>query len=347
MRRFSGKMSVAVLSAVALTAGTFTATAAHASGPLREHAEQRGIEIGVAINDGLLSNQQYASIAGSEFSQVTAENVMKWETLQPSQGQFNWGQADQIVDFAKQNNQRVYGHTLVWHSQTPGWVQGLGAGEMDTAMREHINAVLGRYGDDVEVWDVANEVIGDNAQLRNSFWLQTLGEDYIANAFEYARQADPDAELCLNDYSIDGINAKSDAYYQLAQDLLARGVPLTCMGFQAHLILGQVPSDMQQNLQRFADLGLDVYVTELDIRMDLNGGAPTQQQLAQQAEDYRSVVEACLGVERCKGLTTWGVHDASSWVPDQFPGQGAPLMWDDNYQQKPAYTAVHDTLAGD
>src|SRR5690554_3529162 len=252
--------------AAVLTATVAIALAPPASAQSSLRSAAGNMYVGAAVTPNLLNNSSYANVASTEFSSLTAENHMKWETIQPSQGNFNWSGADQIVNFAKQHNQHVYGHTLVWHSQAPSWVQNLSGTALQSAMQDHISTVMGRYRGDIRTWDVVNEVIGDGGgQLRDSFWLRGMGEGYIAQAFRYARQADPNAVLCMNDYSIDGINTKSDAYYTLAQQLLRDGVPLDCMGFQAHLILGQVPGNMQQNLQRFKNLGLEVWVTELDI----------------------------------------------------------------------------------
>jgi endo-1,4-beta-xylanase len=301
--------------------------------------------VGAAVTPNLLNNSTYASIAATEFSSLTAENHMKWDTLQPSQGNFNFGPGDQIVAFAQQNGQHVYGHTLVWHSQTPQWVQNLSAPALGQAMQSHITTVLQHYAGQVDRWDVVNEAVSDNnGALRDSFWLQRLGPGYIAQALQAARAADPSATLCLNDYSIDGINAKSDAYFNLVQQLRAQGAPIDCMSFQAHLILGQVPSSMQQNLQRFADLGLEIWITELDIRIL---EPVSQQELQQQADEYAQVFEICQNVSGCAGVTTWGIHDAQSWVDNTFPEFDAPLMWDDNLNPKPAYHSVLAQLGGD
>jgi endo-1,4-beta-xylanase len=331
---------------VALTLAVSIPAPTGASDPLRTHAADRGIFIGAAVDVNALNGiQQYRAIAGGEFSSVTAENAMKWDATEPTQGNFTFSGADAIVNFAQQNGQLVHGHTLVWHNQTPGWVQALPAAQMRAAMENHVRTVVGRYASNpaVVAWDVVNEVIDDSGNLRNSFWLQTLGQSYIADAFRFARAADADATLCLNDYSIDGINTKSTAYYNLVQSLLAQGVPVDCIGFQGHLILNQVPSTLQQNIQRFVDLGLEVRITELDIRMQLPRDATKDQQ---QAANFASVVNACLAVPGCAGITLWGIDDGHSWVPGTFPGQGAALLWDANYSPKPAYTAVHDALAG-
>ncbi|MEO3870241.1 endo-1,4-beta-xylanase [Nonomuraea sp. B12E4] len=330
-----------------LVAFLVPATSAEASGPLRTHAASRGKFIGTALATGPLSNEtQYRTIAGQEFNQVTAENAMKWESTEPSQGQFTFSGADAIVNFATQNNQQVHGHTLVWHSQTPGWVQGLGATAMRTAMQNHISQVVGRYADNAAVvsWDVVNEVFDDNGNMRTSFWYNTLGSSYIADAFRAARAADSNARLCINDYNVEGINAKSTAMYNLVSSLRQQGVPVDCVGIQGHLAIQYgFPGQVQQNLQRFADLGVQVRITELDVRMQMPRDATKD---TTQATYYRNVVNACLAVTACAGITIWGFTDRYSWVGDTFPGEGAALIYNENYEQKPSYTAVHDALAG-
>ncbi|HEU5130068.1 MAG TPA: endo-1,4-beta-xylanase [Glycomyces sp.] len=312
---------------------------------LRDAADTHGIDIGVAVNDSLLQNDStYRNTIATQFNSVTAENGMKMEAVQPSQGNFNFSQGDRLIQFAEQNDMTVHGHTLVWHSQSPSWVENLSGEPLRQAMENHITTTLDHWEGQVATWDVVNEVVSDNnGQMRDSFWLRGLGEGYIQQAFEYARAADPGADLYMNDYSIDGINAKSDKYYEIAQGLVDQGL-LDGMGFQAHLILGQVPGNMEQNLQRFADLGLKVRVTELDIRIQTPA---SQQELEQQAQDYERVVDICTSIADCSGVTVWGLRDGDSWVPGVFPGYGAPLLYNDDYSTKPAYDAVLEALGGD
>lgn len=346
----------ALVTAVALATAAFGVTTAHA-GPAHAHtstaahpatAADPGLRevsgdrfIGTAVNDALLGDATYDDILATEFNSVTAENVMKWEATEPSQGQFDFTAGDRLVERAQANDQKVYGHTLVWHSQAPGWARNLQGEQLREAMLNHVTEVVSHYRGQVERWDVVNEVLGDNGGFRDSFLYQQLGEEFIADAFRAAAEADPDATLFINDYSTTGINAKSDTLYQLVQDLQADGVPIDGVGFQGHEIVGQLPGDIQQNLQRFADLGLEVVITELDIRTDTPA---TEQALEQQAEDYATVTRACLAVDACSGITVWGISDKDSWVPETFPGQGAACLWDENYQPKPAYEAMRAAL---
>ncbi|MBL1067718.1 endo-1,4-beta-xylanase [Streptomyces sp. 7-21] len=312
---------------------------------LRDAASASGRFVGTAVNDGRLYDGNYSSIVASEFSSVTAENVMKWDTVQPSQGNFNFSGGDRLVDFAQQNNQQVYGHTLVWHSQLPSWVSngGFNAEQLNAVMENHITEVVSHYAGQVAYWDVVNEAFNDDGTLRQSVFQQTIGEEYIANAFRAADAADPNAKLCINDYSTDGINAKSNAMYDLVSSLLDQGVPIDCVGFQSHLILDQLPSDYQENLQRFSDLGLEVIVTELDIRIQ---DPADSSDLQRQAEQYQQVVSSCVAVSGCAGVTVWGISDADSWVPGTFPGYGAACPWDEYLQPKPAYDGILTGFGG-
>ncbi|WP_243744729.1 endo-1,4-beta-xylanase [Streptomyces hainanensis] len=313
---------------------------------LREAAAAQGRFVGTAIADGKLSNTTYTNIARTEFDSVTAENVMKWDTLEPSRNSFNYAPGDRLVNFAQANDQQIYGHTLVWHSQLPSWVTngGFNATELNSVMTNHITNVVTHYRDSIEYWDVVNEVFNEDGTLRGSVFQNTIGQGYIANAFRAARAADPDAKLCINDYNVEGTNAKSNGLYNLVSSLLNQGVPIDCVGLQSHFILDQIPSTLQANMQRFANLGLEVNITELDIRMTLPADSA---KLSRQATQYASVVGTCLAVANCGGITVWGFGDVDSWIPGVFDGQGAACLYDNNYAPKPAYNAMLTAFGGE
>ena len=337
----------AALALLALTLGLMLVAqpSSRAATPLGQLAAAKGRYFGTALEAGRLSGSPYNQIAGTEFSMVTPGNEMKWDATEPTRGSFSFTRGDQIVSFAQAHGQRVRGHTLVWHSQLPGWVTGGGfsAATLTSIMQNHIANVAGHYAGQLYAWDVVNEPFNEDGTRRASVFQTTIGDSYIATALRAARAADPAAKLYINDFNTDGVNAKSTAMFNLAQSLKQQGVPLDGVGIQGHLILGQVPSSLQQNIQRFADLGLDVAITELDIRMTLPA---TAAMLTQQAANYATAVNACLAVTRCVGVTTWGVGDADSWIPGVFSGQGAALLFDTNYQPKPAYSAVATALGG-
>jgi endo-1,4-beta-xylanase len=320
--------------------------------PLRELARGTDLRIGTAVDMNALENDAtYRDRIATEFNSVTAENVMKWETIEPQRGQLDFGPADELVDFARANGQAVRGHTLLWHNQLPGWLTaGVASGEITPGelrgiLRKHVTDVVSHFRGRVYQWDVVNEVIDDNANLRDTIWLQQLGPGYIADVFRWARRADPRVKLYLNDYNVEGINAKSDAYYALAQQLLDEGVPVDGMGVQGHLGVqfGFFPAvNVAQNLQRFEDLGLETSVTEADVRMILPADTV---KLQAQAQGYNTLLQACLLVRRCTSFTVWGYTDKYSWVPGFFDGEGAANLLDETFAPKPAYQAVQATLA--
>jgi endo-1,4-beta-xylanase len=336
-------VGAAAATLAALAAGAAAGAASAAGTPLRTLAEAKGRYFGTALTQGNLSNSTLTTLAAAQFDMVTPGNEMKWDTTEPSNGTFNFGPGDQIVAFAKAHNMRVRGHNLVWNSQLPSWVSSLPLSQVQSAMETHITTEVTHYKGQVYSWDVVNEPFNDDGTFRSDVFYQAMGQGYIADALRTAHAADPNAKLYLNDYNIEGENAKSNAMYSLAQSLLAQGAPLNGIGLESHFILGQVPSSMLANMQRFAALGLDVAVTELDDRIQLPASSAN---LQQQASDFASVVNDCLQVSRCVGVTQWGVGDADSWIPGAFPGFGAATMFDQNYQPKPAYTAVQNALGG-
>jgi endo-1,4-beta-xylanase len=334
---------LAVLGTLGLLAlGTQPALAA---GPtLRSLADSKGVKIGTALAAGHLSGDaNYGSIAGAQFNSATPENEMKWGSVEANRGQLTFGPADQIVAFAQAHGMRIRGHNLVWHSQLPNWVaNGNFTGpQLTQVMQQHIATEVGRYRGKIAVWDVLNEPFNDNGTLRSSVFEQRIGSNYIAQAFTAARAADPSARLFLNDFNVEGVNAKSTAMFNLVRSLKQQGVPIDGVGLESHFILGQVPSSLQQNIARFASLGVSVEITELDVRMTLPS---TAAKLNQQATDYRTVVSACLAVRGCAAITVWEFTDKFSWVPGAFGGQGAADLYDQNENTKPAYTAVQQTL---
>ena len=323
----------------------FTAPAAHAADtPLRDLAAAKGKVIGTAVTGSKLTGT-YGDLAGAQFNSLTPGNAMKWGTVEPTQGSFDWTEADQIVAFAQAHDQQVRGHTLVWHNQNPNWLTNGSwtSAQLGSLLQNHITTEVSRYKGRITAWDVVNEPFNEDGTYRSTIWYNGLGADYIANALTWAHAADPAAKLYINDYNVEGVNAKSTALYNLVKDLKGRGVPIDGVGLQAHLIVGQVPATLQQNIQRFADLGVDVAVTELDVRMALPADSA---KLAQQAADFKSVVAACVAVTRCAGVTVWGFADSDSWVPGTFPGYGAATPYDDNYAPKPAYYAIVEALGG-
>ncbi|MBB2944284.1 endo-1,4-beta-xylanase [Actinoplanes lutulentus] len=329
------RRTLVLLTAAALTAAGFVALSptADAASTLGAAAAEKGRYFGTAVAAYKLSDSVYSAILNREFTSVTPENEMKWDATEPSQGTFSYTSADTIVNRAIANGQKVRGHALAWHSQQPSWAQNLSGTALRSAMVNHVTQVATHYKGKIDSWDVVNEAFADGSTgARRDSNLQRTGNDWIEVAFRTARAADPAAKLCYNDYNTDGQNAKSNAVYAMVQDFKARGVPIDCVGFQSHFnAASPLPSDYQANLQRFANLGVDVQITELDIE-----GSGTAQ-----ATSFAATVRACLAVTRCNGITVWGIRDTDSWR-----ASGTPLLFDGSGNPKAAYTAVLNELGG-
>ncbi len=305
--------------------------------------------IGYASRSGFTSmsdSAQYQTVAAREFNILTPENDMKWSVIHPQQNTYNFGPADQHINFARANNMVIHGHTLVWHSQNPSWFSNpstpWNATTLTNAYNSHIDTVVNRYENDIAIWDVVNEAFEDNGNLRSSFPWNIAGRPLIEQAFRRARAADPDAILLYNDYNIEPMNSKSNAVFSMAQDFVNRGVPIDGIGFQMHLTSGGIDiNSLRSNIQRFANLGLDIYITEMDVRYST---PISQANLTAQATIYQNVLDACMDTSACKALQVWGIPDKYSWVPETFPGTGAALIFDDNYNAKPAYFSIQTRL---
>ncbi|MFF3921226.1 endo-1,4-beta-xylanase [Paenibacillus lactis] len=323
--------------------------------------------IGAAIEPNQ-TNGPSSELLKKHVRWLVAENVMKPDAIQPSEGQFIWTHADRIVEFAKENNMQVRFHTLVWHTQVGEWFFQDAEGkpmvdETDPKRQEankklllqrldtHVRTIVGRYKDEITSWDVVNEVIepGDPDGMRASEWYKIAGTDYIATAFRAAREAGgPEAKLYINDYGTDN-PVKRDRLYQLVKDLLEQGVPIDGVGHQTHIdIYGPSVDSIIASMRKFAELGLDNLVTELDMsiyawndRSDYGQDLP-QEILNLQADRYGELFKAFRqNKDILSGVVFWGIADDHTWLHD-FPvaRTNAPLLFDRQHQPKPAFWAV-------
>ena len=334
-----GNFSRGVLPALALAALALGDPAAAGEATLGSAAASTGRYFGAALDPAFLDEKPYRGLATTQLTCVTPENQMKWGVVEALRGQFNWDAADALVAFAKANGQKVRGHTLVWHSQLPLWLinGAFSPGELKHLMVAHIAAEAGRYKGAIYAWDVVNEPFTDDGQWRQSIFFDAMGPDYVAIALKAARAADPGAKLYVNDYNVETEGPKMRALYDLVVSLKRAGAPIDGVGLQSHFVAGAAPDDLRAVMQKFAALGVDVAVTELDLRIRLPANDAS---LAAQAADYASVVRACRATARCVGVTTWGITDAHSWIPSFFSGYGAALPFDEDYRPKPAVPAM-------
>lgn len=317
---------------------------------LRTLALRRGIRIGVAVAvKPLREDPLYAQTIREEFNAVTPENAMKWDAIRPTRERFDFADADAIVDFATANDMLVRGHTLIWHGQNPDWLKkgAFSDEELRAILREHIMTVVGRYRGRVAVWDVVNEAIDEDepSLLRKSLWLRRLGPDYLAMAFRWAHEADPQARLFYNDTGGEGLGKQSDAIYQVLQKLVENGVPVHGVGLQMHVGMHDVPNlgDVTANMTRLAALGLEIHITEMDVQIQKGTGV-AQYDYASQSVIYQTVTTACLRMSACKALVVWGLTDSLSWIPMWTKHADSPLLFDGDYNRKPAYYGIRKAL---
>lgn len=328
--------------------------------------------IGAALNTAQVDgrNAKAGEVAAKQFSSITPENETKWQSVHPEPDRYNFKGADAYVEFARKNDMKLIGHTLVWHSQTPGWVfQGDGGKpatreELLKRMRDHIHAVAGRYKGKIMGWDVVNEALSDGGPeiLRDSPWRRIIGDDFIDHAFRYAKEAAPDAELYYNDYGLEN-GRKRENCVKLLKGLLDRGVPITGVGTQSHFQLAHPPiAEVEKTIKDFSALGLKVMITELDVDVlpsrgnagiaDINRreqgddslnpytkGLPDEVQ-TKLAQRYADLFEVYLRHRKSiTRVTFWGLDDGTSWL-NGFPIRGRtnhPLLIDRELKPKPAF----------
>jgi endo-1,4-beta-xylanase len=327
-----------LVTVVALTGvAVWQAPAASAAVPLKDITHRY---VGSAVAAAYLASEpDYRAVLTREFDNVTPENEMKWGTVEAVRGQYDWSGADAIVRYAQQHHKTVRGHTLVWHSQLPDWVAALPASELRRVLRDHVTTEVKRYKGKIRAWDVVNEIFNEDGTRRDTIFRQKLGDGFVADVFRWAHAADPAATLYVNDYNIEGRNAKSDAVYDLVKTLRRQGVPIGGVGVQAHLSTQYgFPDGYRVNLARFAALGVDVAITEADVRIPT---PPDAAKLDTQASYFGQLWDGCHAVRRCVEFTTWGFTDRHSWVPDVFPGEGAACLFDADLRPKPAYTRIN------
>ncbi len=356
-------------------AAVLAAVSAAPETPALKDLAPKGLRIGVAINrnqsDG--RDEKALAIVTRQFNTISPENLLKWERVHPEPDRYDFEPADRYVDFGTKHGMFVVGHVLLWHQQTPAWVKAGEGGKplsREAALgrlKQHIDAVVGRYKGRIGGWDVVNEALEEDGTLRKTFWLEAIGEDYVAKAFEYAHAADPAAELYYNDYNL-WKPAKRDAAVKLVRELKAKGLRVDGIGEQGHWGIDDPPLDaIDACLGAIRASGSTPLITELDMDVlprdpDMWGAdlskkaaikaktnvypdglpAAMQEKLARR---YADVFALFLkhGVGR---VTFWGVTDANSWLHD-FPIPGRvnyPLLWDRNGHEKPAYNAVVETL---
>ena len=332
--------------------------------------------VGVAVSPRSLQGEQGEFIK-KQFNSLTPENVMKPALIQPTEGNFNWEEADKIVDFAQANGMKVRGHTLCWHNQTGEWMfkdaQGNQASKelVLARLKEHITQVVSRYKGKIYAWDVVNEAIDNldpaNVGYRQTQWYKLCGDEFIAKAFQWAHEADPDAVLFYNEYNTEN-PAKREKTYEMLKKMLAQGVPINGVGIQAHwnigspkhvgqlnqpgegdfIIPGSSEDAIRESINKFSSLGLVVQITELDVtiytsRTDTLNLGFTPEREQRQMDFYKKAFEVFREKKDVlTGVTFWNLSDRGSWLDNRTPrrGKAYPLLFDENMEPKKAFWEV-------
>jgi endo-1,4-beta-xylanase len=322
--------------------------------PLRELAAAHGVEVGTAIDVWPpLHDIGFESLLGEQFDSM-APTEFYWATTRGEDEDYFFMPADLIVNYAFVHGQTANGYFLVWDFELPRWVTDIaGSGDeeaLGAVLDDHVRTLVDRYQGRVKAWVVVNEAIwgpdetgGEGAVFAESIWSDVLGSEYIERAFRVAREADPDAILLYNETGAEALGEKSDFLHDMASDFIAREVPIDGIGLQFHIDAAAPPdmADVKANMERFGALGLDVYITELDVSLATVDGTETEK-LALQANLYAGVLDVCLSVPACRSYTVFGFSDRYGW--DEL-GDATPLIFDDAYQPKPAYFAIQSALA--
>jgi endo-1,4-beta-xylanase len=331
--------------------------------------------IGSALNSSQYTREdlQAVRLIRTQFNSITPENILKWESIHPEPGTYDFSGADKFVAFGVEENMFIIGHTLVWHSQLPGWVVSTSSPKDSVVvmarMKEHISTVVGRYKGKIKGWDVVNEALEEDGSLRKSDYLRVLGESYLQKAFEFAAQADPAAELYYNDYNIE-YTAKRAGAIKLVKKLKDKGVKIDGIGIQGHWGLNSPTlEEIETSIVQFSELGVKVMITELDVSVLKNPwdmrGADVSKNFEQDkkldpyteglpdsiqhllTERYQAIFRIFnKHKDKISRITFWGVQDGESWL-NNWPIKGRtnyPLLFDRNYKPKPAYEAVLKTL---
>lgn len=328
---------------------------------LRHYAQGKKILIGSMAHSDIKS-QEYRQILSREFNIVTSQFHLL-PAFRPSRNEYNFKELDAMISFAQSNNMQVRGHALVCGSIYTGWMIGsektnarkvekieidyskIDRNEILEIIEDHVKTIVGRYKGRVAQWDVVNEAINDeNGELKDNFLLKVIGPEYIELAFHWAHEADPGAKLFYNDNAAEEMNIKSDAVYALVKNLIHKGIPIDGVGMQMHINVNEPldPEEVAINMQRLAEIGLEVAITELDVRIPQPA---TERDIAKQADIYQDMMEVCLTAPNCNTFVMWGFTDQHSWIPRAFGKKwGSALLFDENYNPKPAYYSVLEAL---
>jgi endo-1,4-beta-xylanase len=308
--------------------------------------------IGASVNPRMLiENEAYRKIATNEWNSLTAENHMKMMLIHPASDRFDFSKGDEILNFGAATGKRMHGHTLVWHNQVPQWMKDFQGDQKawESLLKTHIQTVVSHYKGKIAGWDVVNESFLDDGSLRPTLWSEHI-PDYIAKSFQWAHEADPKAILFYNDYGQDGKPKKMQAILDLVKELKRRGIPIHGLGLQMHINVDSKRNELQEVLDKSVETGLKIHLSELDIAVNPKNNPDfvyEEKVASAQAEQFNYVFKSYAKVPAAQqyGITFWNISDKDSWLRGYFKRpKEYPLLFDDNYNKKPAYTNLINSL---
>lgn len=303
------------------------------------------VELGVSIQyEPFKSNNEYLSIASENFDSWTIENEMKMSYIQPKENEYNFSKADEIVNFAIENEINLRGHTLVWGSSVPDWVKekAIDSESAKKILKNHIQTVVGHYKGKVDTWDVVNEAWEDDGSYKENIWYNLIGPDYIPLSFKWAREADPEARLFYNDYNNQIINKKSNKMMEVLGSYKEDDIPIDGIGMQMHLNAND-PSfsvkKIEKQMSKIEKYGFQIEITEMDVNMR----KIPDDEMKIQSDIYEKVGKECGKSSECIGLTVWGVDDSYSWLTVKDK-DASPLLFDNQGRKKLVYEKLIEVL---
>ena len=301
-------------------------------------AAKKGVEFGFAVSVTDLLDANTQKLIADEAKILVAENCMKSSQLRPNKTFWNWSDPENLVKFAEKNKIVAKWHTLFWHEMNPPFINQMKTKEeAEVLMDEHITTVMQKFKGRIRDYDVVNEMFNEDGSLRDTVWLRTLGPGYLERAIRKAHEVDPDAHLFLNEYNNEAAgHAKADAMYNLVKDFVERGVPIYGVGMQLHLAadLPYKEEAVRKNIRRYAELGIKICFSEVDVRMPL---ARADIYAQTQIDIWRSLMKLAVEEPNVESFIVWGISDKNSWIPAWKPGYGDALLFDKKFQPKPVY----------
>ena len=309
-------------------------------------AEKRGVDFGFAASVTDLLSEDTQKLLTSEAKILVAENCMKSSQLRPNKTFWNWSDPESLVKFAEKNKIVAKWHTLFWHEMNPPFINSLKTKEdAEAMMDEHITTVMQKFKGRIRDYDVVNEMFNEDGSLRDTVWLRTLGPGYLERALRKAHEVDPAAHLFLNEYNNEAAGyAKADAMYNMVKDFVERGVPIYGVGMQLHLA-ADLPYDedaIRANIRRYAELGIKICFSEVDVRIPLSR---LEELEPKQKQIWKSLMKLAVEEPNVESFIVWGVSDKNSWIPAWKPGYGNALLFDKNFKPKPIYFEMLEVAA--